>query len=158
MSELASESVAPDGEIRSEVRLVSREDIRKFAVAIGAGGRHHHDIEAARARGYRDVVAPPYFFTVLGLSFGRIVPRSDLGESGLPVDDPLSARRLVAGECSVEWFGDIIAGDEIVVSERLADVVEKQGQSGSMELYHYERQYCRGVELLVRERFIRIAR
>ncbi|MGH3758741.1 FAS1-like dehydratase domain-containing protein [Actinophytocola sp.] len=146
------------GETRSEVRLVSREDIRKFAVATRVTGPHHHDVDAARARGYRDVVAPPYYFTALGLSFGRIVPRDELAESGLPVADPLSTRRPVAGECSVEWFGDIIAGDEIVVSERLVDIVAKQGQSGRMELYHYERQYRRGLKLLVRERFIRIAR
>jgi acyl dehydratase len=38
---------------------VGREKIREFAEAVGADNIVHRDKEQARARGYRDVIAPP---------------------------------------------------------------------------------------------------
>ena len=38
---------------------VGREKIREFAEAVGAGDVVHFDQAQARARGYRDVIAPP---------------------------------------------------------------------------------------------------
>ncbi|MFC7754141.1 FAS1-like dehydratase domain-containing protein [Tsukamurella soli] len=39
--------------------LVGREKIREFALAIQATDPIYHDVEAARAAGYADLVAPP---------------------------------------------------------------------------------------------------
>ena len=141
-----------------ETRSISRDDVRKFAAAIGATAPVHLDVLAARAAGYPDLLAPAYFFVSLGLSFGRIRPRAAFGAEGLPLDDDLAGRRVVAGETRVEWLGDMFAGDEIAVEQLLVNVTRKSGRSGDLELYEYERTYRRGNLLLVRECFVRIAR
>ena len=41
-----------------------REKIREYANAIGAAAPENHEREAAREKGYRDVVAPPMFAVV----------------------------------------------------------------------------------------------
>ncbi|MFE7762192.1 MaoC family dehydratase N-terminal domain-containing protein [Streptomyces sp. NPDC057438] len=68
---------------------VGREKIREFAAAVGADHPAHHDPNAARALGHRDVLAPPTFLAVLmqratdpvvhdpelGLDYSRVVHR-----------------------------------------------------------------------------------
>jgi len=43
---------------------VGREKIREYANALGIDNPVHLDVEAARAAGFRDVVAPPMFAVV----------------------------------------------------------------------------------------------
>ena len=43
---------------------VGREKIKEYANALGIGNPVHHDVDAARAAGFRDVVAPPMFAVV----------------------------------------------------------------------------------------------
>jgi len=52
----------------SAVYEVGRAKIAEFATAIGADDPAHHDVEAARALGYPDVIAPPTFAIVLTLA------------------------------------------------------------------------------------------
>lgn len=47
------------------VYLVGREKVREFARAVFATAPQHTDVEAARAQGYVDVVAPPTFAMVI---------------------------------------------------------------------------------------------
>ncbi|GGO66057.1 UPF0336 protein [Microbacterium nanhaiense] len=47
------------------VYLVGREKVREFARAVFATAPQHTDVEAARAQGYADVVAPPTFAMVI---------------------------------------------------------------------------------------------
>ena len=44
--------------------LVGREKVREFALAVGEGASVCHDIDAARAAGHPDLVAPPTFGVV----------------------------------------------------------------------------------------------
>jgi N-terminal half of MaoC dehydratase len=44
--------------------LVGREKVREYAHAIGETAPICHDVEAARAAGFADVVAPPMFACV----------------------------------------------------------------------------------------------
>ena len=46
------------------VYAVGREKIREYALAVGETDPLHLDVEAARAAGYADVVAPPMFAVV----------------------------------------------------------------------------------------------
>ncbi|MCI0385836.1 MaoC family dehydratase N-terminal domain-containing protein [Streptomyces sp. CNQ085] len=66
------------------VRL-DRGAIRRFATAVGATDAVHHDVEAARAAGHPDLVAPPTYLFGLDLEHGRVFRL--LGEAGL---DPAS--------------------------------------------------------------------
>lgn len=56
----ASRVAAPDDPYE-----VGREKIREFAAALGEDDPVHRDAGAARARGYRDVIAPPTFVVSL---------------------------------------------------------------------------------------------
>src|SRR4051812_46195163 len=77
---------------------VTRASIQRFAIATGITSPVHHDVRAAGDAGYPDVAAPPYFFVSLGLAMGQVRPRAQLGEGGMPADDPLAASKVVAGE------------------------------------------------------------
>ena len=46
------------------VYAVGREKVREYARAVGETNPLHLDVEAARAAGYADVVAPPMFAVV----------------------------------------------------------------------------------------------
>ena len=87
--------------------LVGREKIREFASAIGDTNPVFHDVEAARALGYRDLVAPPTFPVILSLKASGVVVRDpELG---------LDYSRVVHGEQRFAYARPIVAGDELVV-------------------------------------------
>jgi acyl dehydratase len=85
---------------------VGREKIREFAEAVGAVDVVHIDPAAARARGYRDVIAPPTFAVVIAQKCDRQF-----------ITDPeagVDYSRLVHGEQRFVHHRPITAGDEIV--------------------------------------------
>jgi acyl dehydratase len=143
---------------RTAVHPVTRAEIRRFACAIGAANPEHHDVAAARAAGHPDLVAPPYFCTAIGLALGRTVPRAELGPDGSPLADELAGRRIMAGQTAVSWHGDLYAGDEITVTQRLLSAEHKQSRGGPLDVLTYERRYLRNGQLLVREEYVRLAR
>ena len=88
--------------------VVGREKIREFATAIGDANPLSHDVAAARALGYSDVVAPPTFAVVISLrASGAVVRDPELG---------LDYSRVVHGEQRFQYARPIVAGDELVVS------------------------------------------
>ena len=154
MTDLDKRITAPD----SAVFDVTRESVRRFALATGLPASEHHDVAAARLAGYPDLLAPPYFFVSLGLSMGQERPRSELSAGGIAVDDPLAPFRIVAGETTVEWLGSIFAGDVIEVTRSFISMERKTGRSGPFALYMFRREYSRDGNLLVRETYGRLAR
>lgn len=88
--------------------VVGREKIREFADAIGDRNAAYHDVDAARALGYADLVAPPTFAIVLSLKAAEAAMFDpELG---------LDYSRVVHGEQSFAYTRPIIAGDELVVT------------------------------------------
>ncbi len=84
---------------------VGRELIRHFALAIGDHNPIYHDVEAAKAAGHRDLVAPPTFLTTLGF-------RRDAS----PVLDPelgLDYSLVVHGEQKFVLHRPVYAGDSL---------------------------------------------
>jgi hydroxyacyl-ACP dehydratase HTD2-like protein with hotdog domain len=135
---------------------VSRSQIRHFALATGALDRIHHDCDYARARGYRDVVAPPNFFSAIGLSLGRTAPSSELRADGLAREDQLVGR-VVAGGTAVRWHGAICAGDEIAVLEEHLPHRKKASRHGTLVIHSVTRSYLAADRLVVEERADRLA-
>jgi acyl dehydratase len=87
--------------------LVGREKIREFARAIGDPNPAYSDVEAARALGYPDLIAPPTFAIVLSLPAGhQVVLDPALG---------LDYSRVVHGEQRFEIARPVHAGDELSV-------------------------------------------
>ena len=87
---------------------VSREKIREFANAINDQNPACHDVEAARALGHPDVVAPPTFAIVLTLPAGaQFVADPEAG---------VDYARVVHGEQRFVHHRPIVAGDELQVT------------------------------------------
>ena len=88
-----------------EPYLVGREHVRAFARAVLADNPTHLDVEAARAAGYPDLVAPSTFPAVLqdaGLQLLLADP-----ESGIELS------HIVHGDEKFTYSRPIVAGDEL---------------------------------------------
>jgi acyl dehydratase len=105
---------------------VGREKIREYAAAVGETNPLHHDVQAARAAGYLDVVAPPMFAVVYA------------GRAMIPaVFDPevgLDFARMVHGGQDFRWGPVVVAGDEITTSSTVSDISTR----GGMEFFVFE--------------------
>ncbi|MEV6601287.1 MaoC family dehydratase N-terminal domain-containing protein [Actinoplanes sp. NPDC051346] len=104
----------------TEPYLVGREKIREFATAIGATDALYHDLEAARAAGYSDVVAPPTFPVVITMaSSGRqILADPELG---------LDYRRVVHGDQKFAYTRPVVAGDSLVCVNSVDEITSRGG-------------------------------
>ena len=113
---------------------VERGRIKVFAKAIGLTDPIHFDANAARARGYDDVVAPPTFLTVIETDrgFGG-------GASALPAGMALDFTRLLHGGQEYEYFLPICAGDVIETSGAIADIYSKR--DGALQFMVMEAEY-----------------
>ena len=99
----------------SETYEVSRELIRRFADAIGDTNPAYTDVEAAKALGHPDVIAPPTFLTVLGF---RYVGEGPMREPGLGLNYSL----VVHGEQRFVHHRPVRAGDVLSVSSSVVDI------------------------------------
>ena len=105
---------------------MGREKIREYANAIGVHAPVNHDREAARAAGYRDVVAPPMFAVVYSagsLAAGVLDP--ELG---------IDLARMLHGSQEFVWGEPVCSGDTITTTTAVADLYERAG----MEFYVFE--------------------
>ncbi len=87
--------------------LVGRERVREFATATGETSPLCHDVDAARADGYADIVAPTTFPIVITLN-----------AMGAAVTDPsvgVDWSRVVHGDQRFHYERPIVAGDELTV-------------------------------------------
>ena len=105
---------------------VGREKIREYANAVGESNPVHHDPEAARQAGFRNVVAPPMFCVVY--SAGAMAPAILDPELGI------NLMMMVHGSQEFEWDEPVVAGDTITTEARLKDIFEKNG----MKFYVFE--------------------
>lgn len=98
----------------SEPYQVGREKIREFATAIGDNNPAYHDVEAAKALGHPDLIAPPTFaFAVTFKAFPAVLANPDLG---------LDYSRVVHGGQSFDYTRPIYAGDELVTEAVVEDI------------------------------------
>ena len=101
---------------------VEKGAIRRFAEALGDYNPIYYDEEYARASGYPTVVAPPTF----PASFHSAADLRELLGVGI--------KSLLHAEQSFEYERPILAGDRIYVATRVADVLEKPGPAGRMDV------------------------
>jgi acyl dehydratase len=104
------------------VHEVEKGAIRRFAEALGDPNPVHVDEAAARAAGYPALVAPATFATAL-TSNERFRHSLDLG-----------TRSILHSEQQFEYARPIVAGDRITVRSKVADVQERAGASGPMDV------------------------
>jgi acyl dehydratase len=105
---------------------VGREKIREYAAAVGEASPLHHDLDAARAAGHADLVAPPMFAVVYT---SRAI--------GAAFFDPavgMDFAHMVHGAQEFAWGPLVVAGDEIATTVEVTDISER----GGMGFYVFE--------------------
>lgn len=98
---------------------VGREHLRDFALAVGARHPAHHDVDAARALGYPDVIAAPTFAVVI----------AQRAEAQL-ISDPAAGidfSRVVHADERFTHHRPIHAGDKLVTVLHVDSITERAG-------------------------------
>jgi len=85
--------------------LVGREKVREFARAVFADAPLHTDLDAARALGYADVVAPP--------TFAMVIQDHTLQQLLAEPDSGIVLARTIHAEQRFQYSRPIVAGDEL---------------------------------------------
>jgi acyl dehydratase len=101
------------------VYAVGREKIKEYAHAVGETNPVHLDVNAARAAGYADVVAPPMFAVVYSSPAVAV-----------PMLDPeleINFAMLVHGGQEFKWGPLVVAQDEITTIASVKDISERAG-------------------------------
>ena len=103
----------------STTYAVGREKIKEYAFAVGETNPLHLDVGAARAAGYRDVVAPPMFAVVY--SAPSVTPALFDPEVGI------NFAMMVHGGQEFVWGPVVVAGDEITTTVSVKSIEERAG-------------------------------
>ena len=103
---------------------VGREKIREFAAAVGDDNPAYRDVDAAKALGHDDLVAPP--------TFAVVVTR---GPQIAVIDDPdlgLDFSRVVHGDQKFQFTRPIVAG-EVLAHDRLGSLGADHGRQRHLD-------------------------
>lgn len=105
--------------------VVTRRDIRKYAVATGQHLKKYLDGDEA----------PPLFHLAL---FWDVVELDQLSADGVSIDTlipKLPLERAMAGGLKIEYHRPICPGDVLVADRTLTGLYEKQGSRGPIIFY-----------------------
>ena len=94
--------------------LVGREKVREFARAVFATNPINLDVDAARAAGHADLVAPP--------TFAVVVQEHTLAQLLAEPDAGIDFSRVVHGDQRFTFTREIVAGDELTATLTVASV------------------------------------
>ena len=104
----------------SVVFEIEKNQIRRFANAIGETGAIHFDEKAARSAGYPSLIAPPTFASALQ-DFEALLERLEI-----------NPHAIMHAEEEYEYFKPIYAGDTVVVTHTVVDAYEKDAPRGRL--------------------------
>lgn len=105
---------------------VGREKVREYARAVGESDPLYLDVDAARAAGFDDVVAPPMFAVVYAMPA--------VAQGMFDPEVGIEFSRLVHAGQEFTWGPLVVAGDEIATTVSVKDVSERRGNG----LYVFE--------------------
>ena len=94
--------------------LVGREKVREFARAVFADAPQHTDLEAARAAGFADLVAPP--------TFAMVIQDHTLQQLLALEDSGIVLARTIHAEQRFAYTRPIVAGDELTGQLRVTGI------------------------------------
>ena len=104
---------------------VGREKIKEYAKALGLDNPVHFDVEAAKAAGFRDVVAPPMFAVVYsGPAMAPAILDPEVG---------MNFATMVHGGQEFEWGEPVCSGDEITTHAEVPGDL-REGRQGLLRL------------------------
>jgi hydroxyacyl-ACP dehydratase HTD2-like protein with hotdog domain len=102
--------------------IVTRRDIRKYAIATGQRLRKFLDGDEA----------PPLYYIPL---FWELSELDELGEDGIvadPLIPDLPLKRAMAGGLDIEFHRPMYPGDRVIANRTLTNMFEKEGRSGPL--------------------------
>jgi acyl dehydratase len=98
---------------------VGREKVREYAHAVGETNSLYLDLEAARAAGYADLLAPAMFVVV----YASAPFIAAMFDPELEID----FARLVHGSQEFHWEEPVVAGDEVTTTLTVKQISERAG-------------------------------
>jgi acyl dehydratase len=101
--------------------LVGREKIREFSRAVFSTSPVNFDVDAAKAAGYSDLVAPP--------TFPVVIQESTLAQLLAEPDAGIDFTRVVHGDQRFGFSRPIVAGDELTATLAVANIKSLGGHS-----------------------------
>ena len=121
---------------------VEKTNCRMFARSVGHSDPIFYDEEAAKARGYRGIVAPPGFLgtPIFRPSGGAAAGAGEMGGRNFSVP----YKRILNGGTDYEYVPDIdtiCAGDTITARSKIAGFEEATGSLGPMLITTRETTY-----------------
>lgn len=99
---------------------VGLEKIREYANAVGEANPIYRDRDAARASGFRDVVAPPMFCVVYS--------SPAVGPAVMDPEVEINFAKMVHGGQEFVWGEPVCAGDVITTTAKVSEITEKDGK------------------------------
>jgi acyl dehydratase len=94
--------------------------ITQYADAVGEESSIYHDADAAKAAGFRDLVAPPMFCVVYsGPVMGPAIMDPEVG---------INLATMVHGGQEFEWGEPVCAGDTITTAATCKEIYEQDGK------------------------------
>lgn len=106
---------------RTDSYLVGREKIREFAKAVFSKDPANLDLEAAKAMGYQDLIAPP--------TFAVVIQEHSLATVLADKEAAIDFSRVVHGDQRFIHERPIVAGDELSSELTVASVKSLAGNS-----------------------------
>ena len=106
---------------RTDTYLVGREKIREFARAVFSSDPANHDVAAAKALGYQDLIAPP--------TFAVVIQERSLATVLADKEAAIDFSRVVHGDQRFIHERPILAGDELTSQLKVASVKALAGNS-----------------------------
>jgi acyl dehydratase len=99
---------------------IEGERISQYADAVGAENPVHHDAEAAKEAGFRDLVAPPMFCVVYSAPA--------MGPAILDPEVGMNFAAMVHGGQEFIWGEPVCAGDVITTEVECKSIDERDGR------------------------------
>ena len=123
------------------VRRVEKGAIRRYADAVDNDNPLYYDEEYAWRSRFGAIIAPPGFFgwpvepssASTGLPDIVVELQAALSKAGFP--------RILDGGITYDFRVPVRAGDTLIATPRISDIVEKQGKSGAMMMCLFEVTY-----------------
>jgi hydroxyacyl-ACP dehydratase HTD2-like protein with hotdog domain len=129
--------------------IVTRRDIRKYAVATGNRQQKYLNGDEA----------PPMFHLPL---FWQVVELDELSPDGVSIDPLLPKfplEKAMAGGLHIEYHRPIHPGDWLTSNRTLTNIYEKHGKSGALIFYEIDMDITNDDgDLVIREKTTRILR